>query len=133
MKNADIIKTLILPLDAKGAWEYLTQPEKLAKWFHTPKTPLQDGQEYTLYGTESGNKMCWGTVTKMSPYTELAYSFSVAPAPDVETQVHWTLAEIDGGTLITMCHSGVGAAGIGLMMGLDKGWDDHFAKLRDAT
>ena len=133
MKNSEIIKTLFLPLDAKAAWEYLTQPEKLAKWFHAPKTPLEDGADYTFFGTESGNKMCWGKVTKMSPFNELAYTFSITPAPDLETQVHWTLDEIEGGTRITLRHTGVGAAGMGLLSGLDAGWDAHFGTLRGAV
>ena len=69
----------------------------------------------------------------MTPHRELAYSFSITPAPDLETQVHWTLDELDGGTRITLRHTGVGAAGMGLLGGLDAGWDAHFASLRGAV
>jgi uncharacterized protein YndB with AHSA1/START domain len=130
MKNSEIIKTVFLPVDMKTAWGYLTEPDKLAKWFHAPKTPLAAGEDYVLYGTDSGNKMCWGHVSVANPHSELAYSFSITPAPDLETQVHWALDELDGGTRITMTHTGVGAAGMGLLSGLDVGWDKHFASLR---
>ena len=50
------------------------------------------------------------------------------------TTVSWTLEEAAGGTRVTLVHEGVGeAAGeaaLGLLTALDKGWDEHFLKLR---
>jgi len=134
MKTSEIIKTVFLPVNAKVAWGYLTEADKLAKWFHAPKQDLAHGQDYALFGTDSGDKLCWGKVLKMEPYRTLAYSFAIKPFPDMDTQVHWTLDEIEGGTRITMRHTGlenVGAQSLDLSMALDKGWDGHFAKLRD--
>ncbi len=134
MNTSEIIKTVFLPVSAKVAWGYLTEADKLAKWFHPPQQDLADGQDYALLGTDSGDKMCWGKVLKMDPYHALSYSFAIKPFPDMDTEVHWTLDEIEGGTRITMRHTGlenVGAQSFGLSMALDKGWDGHFAKLRD--
>lgn len=134
MNTTEIIKTIFLPVSAKVAWGYLTRADKLSKWFHAPKQDLEDGQDYALFGVESGDKLCWGRVLNMQPYTTLAYSFAVKPFPDIDTQVHWTLDEIEGGTRITMRHTGLDSASaesFGLSMALDKGWDGHFAKLRD--
>jgi uncharacterized protein YndB with AHSA1/START domain len=134
MNTSEIIKTIFLPVSAKVAWGYLTKADKLAKWFHAPKQGLEDGQDYELFGTESGDKLCWGKVLNMEPYTSLAYSFAVKPFPDMQTEVHWKLDEIEGGTRITMRHTGLDSAGaesFGLSMALDRGWDGHFAKLRE--
>jgi uncharacterized protein YndB with AHSA1/START domain len=134
MSTSEIIKTIFLPVTAKVAWGYLTKADKLAKWFHAPKQNLEAGKPYVLYGTESGDKLCWGDVMKMEPYTALSYSFFVKPFPDAKTEVHWTLDEIEGGTRITVHHLGLenaGADSFGMSMAFDKGWDGHFAKLRE--
>lgn len=133
MNKSEIIKTLFLPVSIQVAWGYLTEADKLAKWFHAPKKDLEAGQPYTLYGTESGDKICWGTVTKMEPHTLLAYSFSVKPFPSLVTEVEWHLDEIEGGTRITLHHSGmvgVGADGLNMLMAVDGGWDGHFSQMR---
>jgi len=134
MNTSEIIKTVFLPVSAKVAWGYLTEADKLAKWFHAPKQDLADGQDYALFGAESGDKVCWGKVLKMDPYHALAYSFAVKPFPGMETEVYWTLDEIEGGTRITMRHTGLenlDGQSFDLSMALDKGWDRHFAQLRD--
>jgi uncharacterized protein YndB with AHSA1/START domain len=130
MSTSEIIKTVFLPVTAEVAWGYLTKADKLALWFHAPKSDLEAGKAYTLFGTDSGDRMCWGEVLKMEPYTTLVYSFSVKPFPGIQTEVHWTIDEIEGGTRITMRHLGLekaGAEGFGLGMAFDKGWDGHFA------
>ncbi len=134
MNTTEIIKTVFLPVSAKVAWGYLTKADKLAKWFHAPKQDLEDGHDYALFGSESGEKLCWGKVLNMQPYKSFVYSFAVKPCPDMQSEVHWSLDEIEGGTRITMRHTGLDSASsesFGLSMALDKGWDGHFAKLRD--
>lgn len=134
MSTSEIIKTVFLPVTAEIAWGYLTKADKLALWFHAPKEDLASGKPYALFGADSGDKMCWGSILKMEPFKSLVYSFAVKPFPDMETEVHWTLDELDGGTRITMRHIGLESAGaqaFGLSMALDKGWDGHFAKLRE--
>ena len=49
------------------------------------------------------------------------------------TTVTWTLKEAHGGTMLTLQHEGIGAAGeaaLGLLMALDSGWDCHLLELR---
>lgn len=136
MNNAEIIKTIFLAVEPKVAWDYLTQPDKLALWFHPPKVPLELGKDYALYGAQSGNKACWGTVVEMTPHSHLKYTFSITPAPDLVMEVEWHLVPVAGGTRITLHHTGLeklGDAGLPLIQGLDKGWDEHFASLRAAA
>ncbi len=99
-----------------------------------PKQDLANGQPYELFGADSGDRLCWGKVINMEPYNSLTYSFAVKPFPNIESEVHWVLDEIEGGTRITMRHVGMESAGaesFGLTMAFDKGWDEHFAKMRD--
>ncbi|KAB7613902.1 SRPBCC domain-containing protein [Amylibacter sp. SFDW26] len=133
MSTSEIIKTIFLPVGPEIAWTYLTEADKLAKWFHGPKEDLVIGP-YILYGSESGDKLCWGDVLAMEPVTRLVYSFSTKFFPTVSSTVEWKLDAVEGGTRITMHHKGMEKAGdafMGLVQALDKGWDGHFAELRD--
>ncbi len=133
MTTSEIIKTLFLPVSPEIAWEYLTEADKLAKWFHAPKDDLVIGP-FALYGSDSGDKLCWGDVLTMDPVTRLIYSFSIKPFPTIASTVEWRLDAVEGGTRITMHHKGldkVGNAFMGLALALDKGWDGHFADLRN--
>lgn len=136
MTATEMTKTLFLPIPAREAWDYLIQPDKLAQWFHAPKKPLTVGEDYTLYGRDSGDKVCWGQVVSMTPHSSLVYTFSVKPVPDAVTTVHWTLDEVTGGTRITLRHTGfdqMGAEGFDLILAFDKGWDGHLGEMRDAV
>ena len=61
MTETSIQKTIFLKAPAATVWDYLTDPNKLAIWFHKPKSPLVVG-DYAMFGTDSGDKLMWGTV-----------------------------------------------------------------------
>ena len=131
-----ITKTVFLKAPKATVWAFLTEKDKLARWFHPAEDDLADGQDYALLGdsAEGGPvRQCWGTVQYWEPPTRLVYSFTVKPLNGAMTTVTWTLDEIDGGTRLTLLHEGVGVAGdaaFGLLTALDKGWDEHFGRLR---
>jgi len=70
----------------------------------------------------------------MKPPSHMIWSFTVNPLQGAMTTVNWSLEATQTGTRITLVHSGIGkAAGeaaMGLLMALDKGWDEHFSALR---
>jgi len=51
---------------------------------------------------------------------------------DATSTVLWTLTEVAGGTRLSLEHSGLpqGEDAFGLTLALDKGWDDHIARMR---
>lgn len=135
-----IAKTVFLKAPKATVWAFLTEKEKLARWFHPAENDLADGADYALMGQSSEGgmvKQCWGTVQHWEPPSKLIYSFTVKPLNGVMTTVTWTLDEIEGGTRLSLLHEGVGdAAGeaaFGLLMALDKGWDEHFGRLRQTA
>lgn len=129
-----ITKTIFINATPEVVWEYLTKKDKLALWFHPAEADLQLDADYALIGSDSGDKLCWGRVLEMQPPEHMLWSFTVQPLNGAFTTVQWSLQAAAGGTRITLVHSGVGkAAGeaaLGLLMALDKGWDEHFAALR---
>ena len=125
-------KTIYLKADKASVWDYLTDPDKLAIWFHKPAKTLAAGDSYEMFGTESGNKLMWGEVLKAEPHDHLSYTFTIGPMGDAVSTVSWTLEDVPGGTRLALTHSGLpdGAAAFDLTLALDKGWDDHLARMR---
>ena len=132
MTDTILRKSIYLRATKAQVWVYLTEPEKLAIWFHKPKTPLAEGEEYSMFGTESGNCLMWGKVKEMRPHDYLEYTFTIAPMGDATSTVKWLLDEVPGGTRLSLEHSGLpeGEEAFGLMLALDKGWEDHMARMR---
>ena len=131
MSDVVLRKSIYLRATPEEVWAYLTDPEKLAIWFHVPKTALAEG-EYEMFGAESGDKLMWGSVLVAEPFLKLEYTFTIAPMGDRISTVKWALAEVPGGTQLSLRHEGLaqGEDAFGLSLALDKGWDDHLARMR---
>jgi uncharacterized protein YndB with AHSA1/START domain len=127
-------KSIYLKADKAAVWEFLTDPEKLAVWFHKPGKTLKAGESYEMFGTESGNKLMWGEVLAADPHDHLSYSFTIGPMGDAVSTVTWTLEDVPGGTRLSLMHEGLpqGEAAFDLTLALDKGWDDHMGRMRTA-
>lgn len=131
MNDTVIRKSIFLRATPAQVWAYLTDPDKLGIWFHKPATPLVEGA-YEMFGTESGQKLMWGTVLVAEPFSRLEYTFTIAPMGDRTSTVKWTLQEVAGGTHLGLLHEGLpqDEEAFGLTLALDKGWDDHLARMR---
>ncbi len=127
-------KTIFLRATPETVWEYLTEPERLAEWFHKPEHALTAGQSLEMFGTTSGDLLIWGQVIAARRPEYLEYSFTVKPMGDAVSVVKWTLEPVAGGTRLLLLHEGLPqtADAFGLILALDKGWDDHFGTLRTA-
>ena len=132
MSDLTLNKSIYLKAEPAVVWEYLTEPDKLAKWFHAPKSPLKQGEPLSMYGTESGDKLIWGEVKIAQPPEYLEYTFTVKPMGNAVSLVKWTLTPVAGGTRLSLEHSGLPqhAEAFDLMLALDKGWDDHISRMR---
>jgi len=131
MTDTVLKKTIYLKATPAKVWEYLTDPDKLAIWFHKPTQALEEG-EYEMFGTESGDKLMWGEVLVSDPFKRLEYTFSITPMAGQSSSVKWALEEVPGGTMLSLRHEGLpqGEEAFGLTLALDKGWDDHLARMR---
>ncbi|OUR80480.1 hypothetical protein A9Q83_00680 [Alphaproteobacteria bacterium 46_93_T64] len=138
MTNDTLIKTVFFKASMETVWAFLTEKEKLARWFHEAEADLVEGESFALIKNEddgSKTRMCWGTVQKMNRPFELVYSFTIKPLEGSLTKVTWSLEEVAGGTKLTLKHEGIaaasGEAALGLLLALEKGWDAHLAHLRE--
>ena len=131
MTDTILRKSIYLRASPAQVWAYLTDPDKLAIWFHKPETTLVEG-EYEMFGTESGDRLMWGQVLVAEPFSRLEYTFTIAPMGARTSTVKWLLEEVAGGTRLSLRHEGLpqGEEAFGLTLALDKGWDDHLARMR---
>ncbi len=134
MTDATLRKTIFLRAQPNTVWEYLTDPERLAEWFHKPQKPLTAGDKLEMFGTSSGDLLIWGEVREARQPEYLEYTFTVKPMGDAVSVVKWTLTPVSGGTRLELVHEGLpqSAEAFGLVLALDKGWDDHLGKMREA-
>ncbi len=134
MTKAVLQKTIYLRATPDTVWEYLTEPDRLAEWFHKPQRTLAAGQKLEMFGTTSGDLLIWGEVRAARRPEYLEYTFTVKPMGDAVSVVKWTLEPVEGGTRLNLVHEGLpqGADAFGLILALDNGWDEHFGKMRSA-
>ncbi len=134
MTKAILQKTIFLRAEPEIVWAYLTDPHRLAEWFHKPERPLAAGQKLEMFGTTSGDLLIWGEVRVARPPEYLEYTFTVKPMGEAVSVVKWTLEPVAGGTRLALQHEGLpqGADAFGLILSLDKGWDEHFGQMRTA-
>lgn len=139
MSTSTINKSIFLAASREIVWDYLTDKDKLGEWFHPAADNLTEGKPYALLKdrADRDSKVCWGDVLSAEKPSSLKYTFTIKPMGGAFTTVTWTLEEAAGGTRVTLVHEGIGRAGgdaaMGLLLALDKGWDEHFAKLRSAA
>lgn len=131
MTDTPIRKSILLRANPEKVWAFLTDPDKLAIWFHRPDKPLLDGA-YEMIGADSGERFMWGEVQVADPFNRLDYTFEIAPMGGAASLVKWTLTEIAAGTQLSLEHSGLpqGAEAFDLSLALDKGWEDHMGRIR---
>ena len=131
MTDTILQKSIYLKATPAQVWAYLTEPAKLAIWFHKPNTALVEGN-YEMIGTDSGEKFMWGKVLVAEPFSRLEYTFTITPMGDQTSTVKWRLEEVPGGTNLSLRHEGLpqGAEAFGLTLALDKGWDEHLTRMR---
>jgi len=132
MKTSDITKSIFLKASPEHVWEFLTDPEKMATWFHKPNQPLNDGSSFEMIGAESGNAFMWGKVLRSDKPTFLSHEFQMPQLDGHVTVVNWALEAVPGGTQLSLEHKDLPHTEetFGLLQALDAGWDKHLGDLR---
>ena len=127
-------KSIFLRADRAQVWEYLTEPEHIKKWFHSPKHRLEAGQKLEMFGRDSGDLLVWGQVLEARAPEYLEYSFQIKPMGDAVSVVKWSLSEVAGGTQLSLEHEGLPQQieAFDLILALDNGWDKHLDDMRGA-
>lgn len=139
MTDMKLVKTVFLKAPRAHVWRFLTEADKLALWFQLGEADLKPGGDYATltnsYGKE-GERVISGKVLEMIPPERLVHTFTHKMLNGVETKCVWELAEFEGGTKLTLTHSGwekVGEGAFAIAANHDSGWDEFFVRLRRVT
>ena len=136
MAEGSMIKTIFIKAAPEQVWAFLTEADKLARWFHEANADLKEGDKYHLLyenPARKGESLLGGEVLEMKKPERLVYTFTHEWLGDVVTTVTWELAALEGGTRLTMTHEGFEQCedgGYAMLSDHDKGWDEHFVRLR---
>lgn len=136
MTEARMTKTIFINAKPDRVWSYLVEPDKLARWFHESDVLLEAGKPYALLREneeKSDRNLCWGKVLVSEPPRRLVYTFTHDFLNGIETEVEWLLEPSFGGTQVTLNHTGFEKFDgdvLEMLTSHDKGWDDHFRRLR---
>lgn len=138
MNTNVITKTVFFNAAPTIVWAFLTEKEKLREWYHHCDKNWAEGEHYELYSlNKAGEKkvLVWGNILEAKSPASLVYSFHCGALGDITTTVRCTLEESSGGTRLTLSHEGIDLAveanTLSMLTALDKGWDDHLARLRE--
>lgn len=132
-----LTKTLVVDATPDVVWDFLTKRDKLAVWYFPATADLVEGEAYALFdareGPEQGTRIS-GRVLKADPPRELVTTFCLPHLENGETQVRWVLTPCRSGTHLLLEHSRLDDidAPLRLIMALDSGWEEHFARFRKA-
>jgi len=132
MSDGVIIKTIYLKAKPNKVWRYLTERDKLARWFQETSRDLTEKApfEYLRHDDEAEDrKLMWGEILEVTPPEKLVHTFTHQWLEGVITTVTWELKPIGDGTQLTMTHTGITT--LEELSGHDSGWDEHLTRLRN--
>ena len=131
-----LVKTILLKAPRTHVWKFLTEADRLALWFHRGEKDLTGGGEWALVSNslgKEGQRIGWGEVIVFEPPERLVHTFTLPRFDGVKTTCFWELQEVAGGTILTLTHEGLeslAADAFAVGSDFDKGWDEHFGRLR---
>lgn len=124
----DIHLQATFPHPPERVWRALTDPRAIAEWLMANDFEPRVGHRFRFRAKPQpgwdGTVDC--EVTEVDPPRRLSYSWGNG-ANEMLTQVTWTLEAVDGGTRLTLDHTGFSGLGqLAVSFMLQSGWKRMF-------
>ncbi len=134
MQQPIIRKTVFLKTTREEVWDFLTEPDKMAIWFHRPDTRFFEGAEFAMTKAEDGSCFMSGKVLEALAPERLVYEFTLPQMRGRISVVSWAIADVPGGVELSLNHTDLpqGEGMFDLLLALDKGWEEHIAQMRES-
>lgn len=132
----DIVKTITIEAPLGHVWSYLSEQEKFEKWMLTMSGAPVFGETFYFRMTPAADSNWDGEikcrVTRMDAPHHLEFTWCHNEIAFAETRVAISLAEVEGGTKVTLTHSGWDAIADQSLRerefnGHNEGWDNHLS------
>ena len=125
-------KTALLPVSTDEAFALITQPDRLRRWqVVSARVDLRAGGEYRW--TVVPGHVAAGTFTEVEPGRRIVFGWGWEGSPDLgpdASTVTITVEPADGGTLVTLVHSGLTQEQATSHL---EGWSHFFGRLEQAA
>ncbi|WP_308909043.1 SRPBCC family protein [Pseudokordiimonas caeni] len=135
----DITRKLWIDAPIETVWSYLADPVKLGRWLMRVDGPLKAGERFrfvydaTKIQCGDGEVAC--RVTEMTPPRRFVFNWTFTEIAGVDTLVAIDLAPVNGGTDLTLTHSGWGAVAEPVraeqVESHSDGWTEHLAIMEE--
>ena len=121
---------------AEIIWDYLTQPDLIAKWLMANDFKPAIGHEFYFKTNPvpslnlDGKFYC--RVLELEPLKKLSYSWKGGPGNGditLDTLVTWSLEPKDAGTMLHLVHSGFTDDNAAIYAGMLNGWQQNIQKM----
>lgn len=133
----DVIEIdVALVTDVRTSWTLLTEPKHLASWFgsHVSLDASLGGQFVENWEHEGRVIVTSGVVDELVPHERIAWTWKDDDWP-VGTRLRFTLAAYNGGTRLTLNHSGWNAVNTEMSRDVrlehESGWRKYMERLAD--
>jgi len=116
------------PIDT--VWKAISDEKEISTWFIDASFKAEPGFQYTFTRESTVIK---GEVLTADPVHTLVYTWIVGD-PNTVTTVSWRLKEVDGGTQLSLEHSGISGypseeMATNMFNGFSQGWDQCLSGL----
>lgn len=127
-----IKKEQFYPHPIATVWQAISNVEDISAWFIKADFEARVGYQYTF---THNNTVVKGEVLRADPVHTLIYTWIVGD-PNTKTVVKWSLEEKDGGTQLTLEHSGISGypteeMATSMFSNFNGGWDNCLGQLTE--
>ncbi len=102
-------RTILIDAPRERVWQAITDPKQLQQWF-SPATPwllsaLEVGGRLYIYNLETETEMYTQVIDLLEPLHQFV-TRTIAVPPEIQHATAWRLDQENGGTRVTITHSG---------------------------
>ncbi|WP_165966140.1 SRPBCC family protein [Actinomadura sp. 7K534] len=111
--NATIERTVWIQAPPEAVWRFFTDPARLARWWGQAEADARPGGVLRVSMPDGPRPVMHGEFVELLPYERIVFTFGWEPAPEAPaiapgaSRVEVTLTPADGGTSLTLRHSGL--------------------------
>ncbi|WP_329520717.1 SRPBCC family protein [Spirillospora sp. NBC_01491] len=111
--NATIERTVWIQAPPETVWRFFTDPARLAHWWGQAEADARPGGALRVSMPDGPRPVMRGEFVELLPHERIVFTFGWEPMPEAPaippgaSRVEVTLTPTDGGTSLTLRHSGL--------------------------
>lgn len=109
MYNTPIIIEKVYPVPLSNVWKAITDKNQMKEWYFTIEDfELKEGEEFNFtVSSEDGSYHHRCVIKEIVPLKRFTHTWTHPSHSKGESVITWDLESVDGGTKVTLTHTGV--------------------------